>query len=117
MDLYLTCADYNIDKLDTFSSNSFTILNANIRSLRKNFSHLESIVYSRSKPIDIICLTETFLYDHEKSFYHLDGYVFLGVQRETRCGGVGVYLRRGIAGDVAGAAVDLAGAEAITFSL
>ena len=115
--MYITCTDYDLDKLDTFSPNSLTILNANIRSLRRNFSHLESIVYSTSKPIDIICLTETFIYDHEISFYHLDGYIFLGVQRKTRSGGVGVYLRSGIAGGVAGVAVELAGTEAVTFTV
>ena len=117
MDIYSTCKDYTLEQLAHFSNSSLTVLNANIRSLRTHFSNLESIINRCVKPIDIICLTETFIYDNETSFFQLEHYVFLGIQRPTRCGGVGVYLRCGIAEDIGWREAVLAGSEAITLSL
>ena len=52
-------------------------------------------LHSFTKPFDLICLTEKFLYNDEISSYSLNGYYFVGKQRSTRGGGVGVYVRDG----------------------
>jgi hypothetical protein len=65
---------------------------------------------------DIICLSETFLYPDEHFCYDLTGYSFVGNPRDSRGGGVGIYVRDGIAcGAVR--AVAVSGAESLVVSL
>ena len=97
-----------------FSTN---ILNVNVQSLRSNFDSLEIFANSVTKPFDLICLTETFLYNDEISNYSLNGYHFVGKQRSTRGGGVGVYVRDGAAESFEYSEVDIAGTESLMLEL
>ena len=47
------------------NSNAISILNINVQSLRSNYNSLEAFLFSLSKPVDIVCLTETFLFDND----------------------------------------------------
>lgn len=62
-------------------------MHLNIRSLRKNFNQLETLLDSCSKHIDIIVLSEINIKKDEVCFYKLEGYSSYAYTRETRRGG------------------------------
>lgn len=66
---------------------SLITLNINIRSMIKNFSHLEYIVSTSNRIIDIITITEANIKDKYKSFFELDNYTMFTNLREHRKGG------------------------------
>ena len=84
---------------DSESTFSFAtkILNVNVQSLCSNFETLEAFAASVARPFDLMCLSETFLYDNVVRNYALNGYYCICKQRSTRGGGVGVYVGDGAA--------------------
>ena len=64
-----------------------------------------------------MCLTETFIYDDEQQNYQIDGYSFLGKSRSTTGGGVGVYVRDGLADSMYSWDVTITGCEALGLKL
>lgn len=83
----------NLDFLITDVDNNFSIINMNIRSLRKNFDsfllYLESLTY---KP-NVIILTEIWIKEEEVSLYNIEGYnKFFGCTTRNKAGGIAVFV-------------------------
>lgn len=88
---------------------TFSILNVNCQSLRNKFNTFELFLNSLLICFDVICVTETWLYDDELQYIKLDNYNFTGTQRDSRGGGAGVFVRCGLA--VESVAAEIGGAE------
>jgi len=70
---------FNVDDLqkllsDQTNNNSFTILHANIRSLRKNIGKLEELISQMPINPDIIAVSETWLNTLRLAHKQLPGY-------------------------------------------
>ena len=81
---------------NTKSSNNFSLLNLNIRSIRKNFKTLEQLLAQSNKEYDIITISETWLDNFcDIDDYRLEGYSAPLFQNRTirRGGGVMIYFR------------------------
>ena len=64
----------NIDKI-TNCKDELTIMNFNIRSIKKNFSNLEHLLSGLNCKLHIICLTESWLGENDNILdFELDGY-------------------------------------------
>lgn len=103
MEAYLNCDQYTPEQFRNNmknNSNSLTILNVNVQSLRKNFDSLETFMFSVPKPFDVVCITESFLYDNEVHNFPINDYVFIGKQRQSKGGGVGAYVRSSAVAEV-----------------
>ena len=98
---YYTPDDFNNFLKEKFSKkeqvSNFTCYHFNCRSLPQNFDTLNSILSSLTLQSSIIGLTETWL---NKNFsldlYNINNYTFISNARNTRRGGVGMYVRNGI---------------------
>ena len=90
------CNYYDLNfQFDTFSDykNERTfILQANIRSLHKNFDSLIDFCESLSAKPDIICLTETKLKDIPYANINIPNYNFYHSPTPTNAGGVATYI-------------------------
>lgn len=69
-----------------------SILYLNIRSLANKFDELESIVNFNKDKFSIIILTETWLSSNDSKFFNLKNYNAVHSCRETRGGGVTIYI-------------------------
>ena len=76
--------------LSSFRS-SFSILNLNIRSCRKNFASLLSFLSMLVFKFTIIILTETWLTPDTDLGFDIDGYNQLNVYRNNHGGGIKIY--------------------------
>jgi len=95
----VVCCDLvDIDELQGFVAprGSLSILNVNIRSCRKNFSSLESLLSLCNFSFDIIVFTETWLTKATDFTYHLLGYNKFSVYRDGRGGGVSAYVTKSL---------------------
>jgi hypothetical protein len=112
-----SCTAYTIEEFNQLQQHTrqLSILNLNIRSLRKNFSQLNMFLDNIEFSFDLICLTEIFIYDNETKFFTLNNYVFLGMTRESRGGGVGVFVHRSL--EVGRGRLGVAGSEALLLSV
>lgn len=120
MEVDFTCDAYETtDRFNTYypanSSSDFSVFHLNIRSLRKNVTNFQALISSVDHCFDILCLSETFLYSSEHNYFPIPGYSFIGNSRDTRQGGVGLYVRSGI--EVEEVPVSLEGAEAVSVRL
>ena len=72
------------------NTKTMTILNVNVRSLRKNLLNLEAFIYSLDEQPDVVCLTETWLSETDEiSNYLVTGYNgFVAMNRDSKGGGV-----------------------------
>lgn len=113
------CCEYGIaDFVSAFSplpQNKFSLLHINCQSLRNKFDSFSLFIDSLDIRFDVLCVTETWLYDNELPFFRLDGYTFLGTQRNTRGGGAGAFVRCGL--DVKVLAAEVGGADVHSFDL
>ena len=66
----------------------FSVCHANIRSVSKNLSSLESYLKMLKHEFTILGLTETWLQNENNDLYSLNGYHFIGKHRVIRGGGV-----------------------------
>lgn len=74
-------------------SDKLTFLNANIRSISKNFDKLKNCIKSTNHDFTIIGLSETHLKEKPHDFYNLPGYNMEYVNRVGRNkGGVCMYI-------------------------
>ena len=112
-----SCKSYSIEEFSQLQQKvkGVSILNINIRSLRKNFSKLNLFLESIDHKFDLICLTETFIYDNETLFFTLNNYVFVGKTRETRGGGVGIFVHKSL--EVSRGRLAVAGSEALLLTV
>ena len=81
----------------TSESNTFSILNVNIRSLNTNFERLKQHMKTANHEYTIIGLSETHLKDKPTEYYDLSGYS-LEYTNRTRCekGGVSMYISQNV---------------------
>ena len=75
------------------SSEKFTMLHLNIRSLKKNVDKLQTLLHQMKYNPDVIGLTETKLKDNHLYKPSLPGYTFIGKNSNTNAGGVGFFLK------------------------
>ena len=118
MDAVFKCSSYNIDSLDTLvnpANGSFSIIHFNIRSIRKNFSNMCAFLSSLPIKFDVICLGETFLYESEHTYFPIPNFDFVASSRDSRNGGVAIYVLDSIKSEKR--TVSLNGAEAVTVRL
>ena len=90
---------YNLDSYTQTTHHAplpFTnIIHVNIRSIRKNFDHLKSLLHCLPKPPDVIAVTETWLQQHTKHMYEIEGYISFHLTRTIReQGGVSIYVKQ-----------------------
>jgi len=120
MEAHLNCDQYTPEQFRNNiknNSNSLTILNVNVQSLRKNFDSLETFMFSVPKPFDVVCITESFLYDNEVHNFPINDYVFIGKQRQSKGGGVGAYVRSSAVAEVKESRALFAGSESLHLEL
>ena len=83
----------NVHNVDKYLEKQFSCLHVNCRSIKKNFSSLESFLHVINNPFCAIGITETWLRDCDP-IYDIDGFKFMGNNRvDRRGGGVGIYVR------------------------
>ena len=111
-----SCNEYTVNSFQSLKCYGLSLLHCNICSLHKNFHKLVELLSDVNYSFDFICLSETFLYTNQHSFFPLPHYTFVGDSRNTRAGGAGIYVRSGMA--VSGVLpVSLTGAEAVSLRL
>lgn len=67
--------------------NTLSFLNMNVRSLPSNFTFLQAFLANLIVQFKVLCLTETWLKDHNHTSYNLPDYNMLSVFRPHRPGG------------------------------
>jgi hypothetical protein len=75
------------------SSNCFSLVQCNIRSLRKNFDCIDTLACLYDNKLDVITVTESWLKQHDCKLYELKEYKSFDYCRKGRGGGVKVYVR------------------------
>lgn len=72
----------------------FSCIHLNIRSLRQNFNLFVANLSQLNYEIDIIVLTEIWIFEEEISFYKIPGYTsFANCNEEYRSGGIITFIR------------------------
>ena len=89
---------FNFDEysstVDSLDNNYLNIVHINIRSLHKNFDGLKSFLSCLPKTPDIIALTETWLQEHTKHLYSMEGYDSFHLVRNNReHGGITIFAK------------------------
>ena len=83
----------NLSKLYEKSKTNVTLLNANIRSLYKNFDSFKDVLDSCKINFDVIGLVETWLRDKPLDYFYMDGYSLeFSNRKKGRCGGACIYI-------------------------
>ena len=93
---YLSLSE--IDKsFKNFSTESFSVLHLNIRSINKNFEDFQDFYKSLNTKFSTICLTETWANDSDinhNSLFQLEGYIPVHQIRKSRQGeGIVIFIR------------------------
>jgi len=91
------CSYITTDKLSSSPTNinAFTLLHVNVRSLRKNYNSLLTLLLSMKNKPTFIAITESWLTSGEHIFFSIPEYEFISLPREScRGGGVGIYVLR-----------------------
>lgn len=73
---------------------NMSVIHLNIRSLRKNFLPFLINISKIINKIQLIVLTETNICDDENQYYFIDGFNAIFRNRESRGGGIAVYIRK-----------------------
>ena len=92
------CNDYDIAQINSKVNqlNSSSILVLNIRSLRRNFAHLETFLATLKFMFSIIVLTEVWLTSEIDFGLNIPGYKTENLYRTSHGGGIKVYYRENI---------------------
>lgn len=79
-------------------SNSFSLLNINIRSFNKNFENFKLMLQNLRFSFKIICVTETWCKNQNSSMFDLPGYRSVHQERagQTSGGGVSLFVHNSI---------------------
>lgn len=79
-------------KLKTFNDEDFNVFSLNIRSLRKNFEEIKSILFKVN--MKILVLSEVFVTEEELVFFQIEGYnLFSKLRKKKMGGGIIVYVK------------------------
>lgn len=83
----------NFDEVeDTFLKAQLSLVHLNIRSLRKNFVTLMSLMKKTINKLQILILTETNISDAETQYYNISGYNASFINRKDKGGGIAMYI-------------------------
>ena len=97
---YFNFQEYN-SATDLLGKSYLNIIHLNIRSLHKNCGSLKSLLTCLPKLPDVIALTETWLQEHTKHLYSLEGYTpFHLVRTDREHGGITIYTKNVINAEV-----------------
>ena len=95
---YLFPEDFNSAYENESSLNYFSILDLNIRSIKKNFENFKMFLNSINFTFSIICFSETWLDETnstENSLYELPNYISKHqVRSDRRGGGLSIYVHK-----------------------
>ena len=95
---YLFPEDFSSAYENESSSNYFSILHFNIKSIKKNFENFKMFLNSINFTFSIICFSETWLDETnstENSLYELPNYMSKHqVRSDRRGGGVSIYVHK-----------------------
>ena len=80
------------DELTLTKQSSLLICHINIVSLQKNIDKLEEFLSEFSKKIDIVCLSETRLHEHNVCNVNIPGYNLFYHNSPTRAGGAAIFV-------------------------
>ena len=80
----------------TKKSNTLSVFFVNIRSMRKYFTELTTILSSLPKKFDFIILNETCLTENEEAAYGIGGYTSYSAPRDTNGGGLIIYANNNL---------------------
>ena len=73
------------------------MIHLNIASLQKHIDELRSFLSLLNHPFDVICITETRLYEQKPlANISIDGYEFVHTPTKTQCGGTAIFTKTGI---------------------
>ena len=91
----VVCNDVDLEQFRQLKlhSHSFSLLNVNIRSCRRNFPSLEAFLSIQNSNFSIISLTETWLEESHDHAFNLYGYKKYSLYRNRYGGGVSIYVR------------------------
>ena len=92
---YLHVNEINTFLYDLTQHENLSLLDLNIRSLRSNLDYFHTLLEESKHSFNVICLTETWLNDHEfktNSNYHLPNYEGIHHERKTNKRGGGVLM-------------------------
>ena len=73
-------------------ADSLLIVHVNIVSLQKNFDSLITFLKQFVKPVDVICISETRLNDHNLGNCNLPGYKLFHCNSKTKAGGAAIFV-------------------------
>ena len=96
----VNCEYYSPAILNNTIKNKFSILSLNIRSLRKNFTHLISFLNTFILNFSIIVLVETWLAENCDNTFSIPGYKECSVYRNNHGGGIKVLYQDSYSVDV-----------------
>lgn len=92
---FFDCSNLQIFLNNIHNNINFLCVHVNIRSMIKNFSSLEQVVYSCKPNLDVVVITEANISDNISCLYHLEGYDMYTKLRKTRKGGgIIVYVNK-----------------------
>ena len=83
-------------KEQIISTNSFSFLNINIRSINKNFDKLQILINQLNIEPTVICVTKTWLHENKPLLSKLEGYNFIGKPSGKFAGGSGIFIKKDI---------------------
>ena len=92
----INCSYLDTDKLDTLSTEKFTVLSLNIQSLPAKFTQFNDLIsqFPNNSAPDVICIQETWQII-DNSFFPLPNYhpLEINTRQLARGGGVGIYVK------------------------
>ena len=96
----VTSEYYSLDKTNRATKNAgskaFSIFHCNIRSLPKNLTLLNDMIYTLSSKPDVLAVTETKLNENTVSNVDISGYNFYHPDSLTAAGGAGIYVSQNL---------------------
>ncbi len=94
------CLDHNSDLYNLLpnpdKADEIFIFHCNIRSLPKNLTLLNDMIYTLSSKPDVLAVTETKLNENTVSNVDISGYNFYHVDSLTAAGGTGIYVSQNL---------------------
>ena len=98
--LKIDCQFYSQDELKTnlskYNKNSFSLFMLNIRSCRKNFSNMLSLLSDVFFKFSLIILIETWLIKDIDYLFDIDGYKDLNLYRNSHGGGIKILYQKSL---------------------
>lgn len=79
---------------NNYSDSNLNIIHLNAQSIRNKFSEIKSLINSFHCNIDVIVISEIFIYSNEHTLFQIPNFKAFYSSRDNKIGGgVGIYLR------------------------